>query len=83
MKAAVAAGMVLVTPWPGRGRDRLPLGPSPASGIPDAQAAVQDALGGLTFFFLLSTTPWVRGDGGSGEPMITGCGSREVTLGCG
>lgn len=25
----------------------------------------------------------VRGDGGTGEPMITGCGSREVTLACG
>ncbi|MEV0801672.1 hypothetical protein AB0I34_28520 [Kribbella sp. NPDC050281] len=33
-------------------------GDSPASGIPNAQAAVQDALGGLTFFFLLFTTPW-------------------------
>jgi hypothetical protein len=33
-------------------------GDYPASGIPNAQAAVQDALGGLTFFFLLFTTPW-------------------------
>lgn len=33
-------------------------GDSPAAGIPSAQAAVQDALGGLTFFFLLFTIPW-------------------------
>jgi hypothetical protein len=33
-------------------------GDSPASGIPNAEAAVRDALGGLTFFFLLFTTPW-------------------------
>lgn len=33
-------------------------GDSPASAIPGPATAIQDAVGGLTFFYLLFTTPW-------------------------
>ena len=60
--AALAGILVVAIPesvrWYDEARVFLLDGDAPANDIPNPTAAIRDALSGLTFFFLLFTTPW-------------------------